>query len=454
MTIVMKFGGTSIADASCVRQVAGLIAERIDAGPLVVLSAMGKTTDALFEAAELAQNGDLDVALEIAATLRGQHEDTAQQLFDNSVPTELSVMIEELFARTEVLLRGVAILRELSPRSLDAISSQGELLATQMMAQFLAALGHKADWFDAREALRTDRRFGQARPDLDYLQERAKEQLAPRLSGGTAVITQGYIGATEEGLTTTLGRGGSDYSAALFGAALGAAEVQIWTDVEGIMTCDPRVVPAAQPIERIGFVEAAELAAFGARVLHPATIQPAVEADVPVTVRHTFRPDGRFTTITQAPSDGRMVTALAARGPITVLTVTSSRMLEQSGYLARLFEVFGRLEISVDLVATAEVSVSLSVDADVHLDPLLEELSSIATVDVARDRAIVSVIGERLKTRPRMPARIFATLEDLEVEMISLGANEINLSMVVKHEDADEVLRRLHHGLIETRSKQ
>jgi len=454
VTIVMKFGGSSIADAASMRQVARLIADRIDAGPLVVLSAMGKTTDALFDAARLAEDDQLDAALDIAATLRGQHGEVTDLLFDGATPPDLSSLIEELFARTEVLLRGVAILRELSPRSLDAITSHGELMATRMLAFFLPTQGHVVEWFDARDALRTDRRFGQARPDLQHLQKCAREHLAPRLRSGAAVITQGYIGATQDGLTTTLGRGGSDYSAALFGAALGADEVQIWTDVEGVMTCDPRVVPQARPIDHIGFVEAAELAAFGARVLHPATIQPAVEASVPVTVRHTFRPDGRFTTITQTPADGRMVTALAARGPITVLTVTSSRMLEQSGYLARLFEIFGRLEISVDLVATAEVSVSLSVDADVPMSPLLEELAKIATVDVARDRAIVSVIGERLKTRPRMPARIFSTLDDLEVEMISLGANEINLSMVVKQSDADEALRRLHRGLIEQRGTQ
>ena len=273
--------------------------------------------------------------------------------------------------------------------------------------------------------------------------------IAPLLGAGRVVVTQGYIGATEEGLTTTLGRGGSDYSAALLGAALGASEVQIWTDVEGVLTCDPRIVPGALPIPELSFSEAAELAAFGAKVLHPATIQPAVEAKIPVTVRHTQKPDGRFTTITGEVHSGRSVTALASRGPITVLTVSSSRMLAQSGFLARLFEVFGRLGVSVDLVATAEVSVSLTIEADAPLKGLLKELSAFATVKVAEDRAIVAVVGERLKQTAGLGSRIFGALADINIEMISMGANEINLSLVVERRQEHETLRRLHAALIE-----
>lgn len=449
MTLVMKFGGSSVADAECMKQVASLVEAAAARGALVVLSAMGKTTDGLFAAARAAERGDLDQALAHAAQLRARHEDSARRLFDGGLPTELDAALTQHFDALDVLLRGVAMLRELSPRSLDAIAGTGEMLSTRLFAALLRARGQDATWFDARDALLTDRRFGQARPNLAQFKERVQAHLAPRIGPGRPVVTQGYIGATEDGLTTTLGRGGSDYSAALFGAALGVDEVQIWTDVEGVMTCDPRQVPAARPIARLGFAEAAELAAFGAKVLHPATIQPAVEASIPVTVRHTFRPDGRFTTITADGSSGRIVTALAARGPITVLTVTSSRMLEQSGYLARLFEIFGRLGVSVDLVATAEVSVSLSIDADAPLEQLLAELAPIATVEVARERAIVSVIGERLKAQPGLPARVFTTLGDIEVEMISLGANEINLSVVVRKDVVPHALSRLHRGLIE-----
>jgi aspartate kinase len=300
---------------------------------------------------------------------------------------------------------------------------------------------------DARTVLRTDQVFGEAAPQPAAIESLAGEHLKPLLGTGRVVVTQGYIGATEDGLTTTLGRGGSDYSAALFGAALGAEEVQIWTDVEGVLTCDPRIVPEALPISELSFAEAAELAAFGAKVLHPATIQPAVEAHIPVTVRHTQKPEGRFTTISAEAHTGRPITALASRGPVTVLTVGSTRMLAQSGFLARLFEVFGRRGVSVDLVTTAEVSVSLTVEADVPLKALIEDLSAFAKVEIHEGRAIIAAVGERLKFTPGIGSQLLTALGDINVEMISMGGNEINLSLVVKQESTAEALRRLHRVL-------
>jgi aspartate kinase len=326
---------------------------------------------------------------------------------------------------------------------MDAIASLGERLSTRIFAAFVSGA-----WVDARTVLRTDNVFGEAAPQQEAIRILAAQYLKPLVGVNRIVVTQGYIGATEEGHTTTLGRGGSDYSAALFGAALGAKEVQIWTDVEGVLTCDPRIVPEALPITELSFAEAAELAAFGAKVLHPATIQPAVEARIPVTVRHTQKPNGRFTTISAEVSTGRPITALASRGPITVLTVSSTRMLAQSGFLARLFEVFGRRGVSVDLIATAEVSVSLTVEADVPLKPLIQELSAFAKVEVHEGRAIIAAVGERLKSTPGLGALLLGALGDINVEMISMGGNEINLSIVVKVESTNEALRRLHRVLV------
>lgn len=442
--IVMKFGGSSVADADCMGQVEALVRAALPQAPLVVLSAMGKTTNALFEAARTAESGDLPGALEVQRRIMAAHRRAAGELFAGAVPEGLDTALTEHFGELELLLRGVALLRELSPRSMDAIASLGERLSTRIFAERLGAA-----WVDARMVVRTDATFGEAVPDPEPLRRLAARHLAPLLGEGRAVVTQGYIGATEDGLTTTLGRGGSDYSAALLGAALGAKEVQIWTDVEGVLTCDPRIVPEALPIPELSFAEAAELAAFGAKVLHPATIQPAVEARIPVTVRHTLRPAGRFTTISSEVRTGRPITALASRGPVTVLTVSSSRMLAQSGFLARLFEVFGRRGVSVDLVATAEVSVSLTVEADVPLKPLLQELSAFATVEASEGRAIIAAVGERLKSTPGLGARLLTALGDINVEMISMGANEINLSLVVRHDQADEALRRLHRVLRE-----
>jgi aspartate kinase len=441
--IVMKFGGSSVADAICLREVAALVREALPESPLVVLSATAKTTDALFLAGRTAEDGNLSGALELQRSIMERHRGIARDLFPDGIPEELDNALVELGGELDLLLRGVALLRELSARSMDAIASLGERLSTRLFAAHLGAR-----WVDARTVMRTDETYGCGMPQTRELTALSQELLAPYLGAGRAVVTQGYIGATARGITTTLGRGGSDFSAALFGAALGASDIQIWTDVEGVLTCDPRVVPDAQPIAELSFAEAAELAAFGAKVLHPATIQPAVEKGIPVTVRHTRRPNGRFTTITAEVRTGRPVTALAQRGPVTVLTVTSAHMLNQSGFLASLFQVFSRHKISVDLIATAEVSVSLTVDADADLDPLVQDLSAFATVSIARDRAIVAIVGERLKLTPGVSGRCFSALQDINVEMISMGANEINLSCVVKMEDAKLALQRLHAGLM------
>lgn len=446
MSLVMKFGGSSVADAAGLRRVAALVRAELGLGrrPLVVLSAMGKTTNALFEAARLAESGDLAGALRMAAELFERHQGAAAKSLEDGLPEGLASDLARLREELELLLRGVALLRERSPRSQDAIAAFGERLSTRLFSEMTGL-----PLVDARSVLRTDAGFGEAQPDREAIRAAVARNVAPLLEACGGAVIQGYIGATEDGLTTTLGRGGSDYSAALLGAALGAEEVQIWTDVEGVLTCDPRVVPGARSVEALSFAEAAELAAFGAKVLHPATIQPALEAGIPVTVRATERPEGGFTTISPDARSGCTVTAMASRGPVTLLTVGSSRMLHQAGFLARLFDVFRRHRVSVDLVATAEVSVSLTLEADAPLAALVEELSAFACVDVSLDRAIVALVGERLRETPGVAGRIFTALGDLNVELISMGANEINLSLVLPQAQADEALRRLHRALME-----
>ena len=295
----------------------------------------------------------------------------------------------------------------------------------------------------------TDDDYTAAVPDMNATGRKVDEIVAPEVAAGRVPVMGGFIGATAEGVTTTLGRGGSDFSAALIGAGLDADEIQIWTDVEGILTADPQMVPEASPILELSFREAAELAAFGARVLHPATIQPAVDANIPVTVRHTMRPEGKFSTITAKGGCGspRPATAIASRRPIHVITIESTRMLAQSGFLARIFEVFGRLGASVDVVATAEVSVSLTVEATAPLEAILRELGAFAHVSVATDRALVALVGERLKHTKGLAGRIFGALASINVEMISMGSNEINLSLVVEGKDEAAAVRLLHRAL-------
>ena len=449
--IVMKFGGSSLADAACFEQVAGLVNRALSQGPLVVLSAVGETTNRLEEAARRAETGGLPEALRQLEGILALHRHIAAELRredsrrDGGEPVGaggIGEALESAAAEIEVLLKGVAHLRELTPRTLDVILSFGERLSTRLFAFYTGA-----EWVDARRFMRTDGRFGRAQPDRQALGRLAREHLEPRLGPGAAVVTQGFVGATEDGQTTTLGRGGSDYSASLLGVALEASEVQIWTDVEGVFTCDPRMVPDATPLPFLTFAEASELAAFGARVLHPATLQPAVEAGVPLTVRHTHKPEGSFTTVSAGRLRTRRQWALAGRGPVTVLTVTSAGMLQQPGFLARLFEVFGRHEVSVDLVATAEVSVSLTVEEDAPVAALVEEISTFGRVEVTRGRALVAVVGQDLKRISGLGARIFGALTAINVEMISMGASDINLSLIVRQEQMVETLQRLHGAL-------
>lgn len=440
---VMKFGGSSLADATRMSAAADLVVAAAGRRPCVVLSAMGDTTDALLTAARTAETGDADAAIEVAmATFDLAHETAAVALAE---PATVTARLAALREEVQVLLRGTALLRELTARTSDAIVSHGERTSTAVFAAILAERGVAVDELDAREVIRTDDRFGAARPVPAAIRDLADRRITPRLRAGVVVVTQGFIGATAQGFTTTLGRGGSDWSAALLGAALGASEVQIWTDVEGVLTADPRSVAEARPVAVLSPAEAAELAAFGARVLHPATIQPAIEAGIPVTVRHTLKPAGAFTTIDpKKRHSARGVAALASRGPVTVLTMTSTRMLAAAGYLAKLFDVFGELGICVDLVVTAEVSVACTVEPDAPVERLVEALSGLARVEVARDRAIVVAVGEGLRSTPQIVERACGALGLITPELIGMGGNERNLSFVVRSEEVGTVMQRLH----------
>ncbi|MBL8897624.1 MAG: aspartate kinase [Planctomycetes bacterium] len=450
--LVQKFGGTSVGDAAAMRAAAELVRAASPQPVLVVLSAMARVTDELLALARLAASGAAQPAEELRLRLMERHRVTAEELFATRVPEDLARDFEEQGAELARLLAALhgGSGKPASARQLDAIAGLGERLSTRVFARYLRHLGAAAELVDAGAVLVTDDAFGAAAPRFERIATLAREHFAPRLAPGRIVVTQGYVGRSEAGEPTTLGRGGSDYSAAIFGAALGASEIQIWTDVEGVLTADPRRVERARPIAQLSAAEAGELAAFGAKVLHPATIHPAVEAGIPVTVRHTRRPSGRFTTITKNGSSGRDVVAIASRGPIHVITASSPRMLQQAGFLARLFEVFARRRVSVDLVATAELSVSLTVEHEAPVRSLAEEIAAFAEVSVAEERAIVAVVGERLKRTRGVCTRVFDALAEMPIELISMGANEINLSVVVERKLEQDVVRRLHAALIES----
>jgi aspartate kinase len=420
---VLKFGGTSVADPSAIARVAAIVgaAHRTvgTCGPAVVVSALGGVTDRLLEVARLARNGDASQAHSLVASLRDRHLEVLTAVAGRGAE-ESRRFLEEQFDRLAAVADALAVLREASPRSLDTVASV---------------------------LLVTDDTFTCAVPQLEATRAHVQARVRPLIAEGGIPVTGGFVGATRGGVATTLGRGGSDYSAAILSAALDAEEIQIWTDVDGMLTADPRVVSSARLVPFLSFAEAAELAYFGARVLHPKTIQPAASSNIPVRILNTFRPDAPGTLITdlQAP-EAAPVTALASRGGITVITITSSRMLMAHGFLRRLFEVFERHQTSVDVVSTSEVSVSVTIDDLTHLDAIVAGLSAFAEVSVAHRLALVAVVGDRFAAEPAAFGRVIAALEGIPLRLVSQADSRRNVTLVIDEEDVTRAMDQLHEA--------
>jgi len=430
--IVMKFGGTSVEDAAAIERSCKIVGHRLSRRPFVVVSALGGATNSLLEAGTLAARGEIDKAMEIAERLEKRH-------------AELLESTAEHFIRLRELLKALSAIGEFSPRTQDLVASYGEVLSSLIFADRIKRLGFEAVHLDARQCLITNDHFGKALPIVDLTTIRLEEAARPHLNAGRAVVMGGYIGATSTGITTTLGRGGSDYSAAIAGAALNAEEIQIWTDVDGMMTTDPRIVPDAWTVREISFGEASELAYFGAKVLHPLTVLPAVEKNIPVYILNSKKPGGTGTRITREARPCRnLIKSIAVKKGITVLTVSSSRMLMAHGFLRALFEVFDRHRTSVDMVATSEVSVSLTLDSLSSLDAILEDLRPLGDVEIASKAALICLVGNNLKYTPGVARRAFGSLSEINVLMVSHGASNINFSFIVDEKDATTAVRRLH----------
>ena len=450
--IVMKLGGTSVGSAERIRCSAALVAERIDRKPVVVTSAVSGITDLLIRGAHLALARD-----PAAEGVPRQVLDRHRTIVDEIAPPgpdrdRLHAHVEAIVGELRTLYTGVHYLEELTPRSLDAISAMGERLSVEIVAAALEGSGLAARAIDARAVLVTDDSFGRAMPLMVDTEERVQRILRPLADRGTVPVLGGFIASTREGVTTTLGRGGSDWSAAVLGALLPAEEIQIWTDVDGMLTVDPRVVPSARLIPEVSFEEAAELAYFGAKVLHPATIKPAVEKGIPVLILNSMNPSARGTRITaDAPAAAGEARAIAFKRGITVVLISQPRMLMAHGFLARVFEVFDRHRTSVDLISTSEVSVSLTVDDVTRLPAIQSDLQSLGEVKVLGPTAIVSIIGRGFAQRPGLAGRIFQTLRSINIVMISFGASDVNLSLVVAEADAEKAVRLIHGEFFEGR---
>jgi len=443
--IVMKFGGTSVEDATAIRRLVSIVRRQLNRRPLIVVSAMGKTTNGLLECARLAAEGELPAALAKLDVLADHHFKTAAQLALPEEGAALRATLEGRFAEVRAHLHEINRAGEVTPRLSDAVASNGELLSSLIVAAALRAEGVGGAWIDIRPLLRTNDDFTRAAVQFDVADAQLKAGFEPVLASGSVPVTQGFIGSTAGGATTTIGRGGSDFSASIIGAALDVDDIQIWTDVDGIMTTDPRIVPEAAKVKVISLAEASELAYFGAKVLHPSTLLPAMAKEIPVHVCNSRRPEAVGTTIVrQAPPSQSLVKAIAFKRGITVINVSSGRMLMAYGFLARLFEVFDRHQTAVDMVATSEVSVSVTLDDTRRLDQIIADLKEFGDVAVERDQAIICLVGERLKFTPGVAARIFSSIDRVNVSMISHGASAINVSFVIAGHQVEQAVTALH----------
>lgn len=432
--IVMKFGGTSVESASAIERVTGIVKSRLARKPIVVVSAMGKTTNRLLRIANLAVGGQREEALKELFALRDFH------LRESGMERT----VDEHFQELSELVKGLAVLGELTPRSIDAISSFGERLSSLIVTNFFQHHGLSAVHLDSRKVIVTDQRHTQAAPLLEKTYAKLAASIPP-LAKNQVVVMGGFIGATEDGITTTLGRGGSDFTASLVGAGIGAEEIQIWTDVDGMLTADPTIIPNAHRVKVISFTEAAELAYFGAKVLHPSTVHPAIDRNIPVLILNSRRPQVEGTRIISDPVPSKnVVKSIACKAKVIVLNIRSTRMFMAHGFMRRIFEVFDRYQTSVDMVATSEVSVSLTVDQREHLGAIVADLREFAEVAVEENQAIICMVGENIRYTPGVVARVFKALGGINVRMVSQGASALNLGFVVAGEDLAASVQALH----------
>jgi aspartate kinase len=430
--IVMKFGGTSVMDATAIDRTAQIVKGRLSRRPMVVVSAMAKVTDALLAAGKAAGEGQRDQALELVYCLRERHHRTAKELVTDEQYASLGPELDREFDTLNELLKGIVAVGELSPRSSDYVVSYGERLNSKIVTAAYCARGIDAVLVDARKVMVTDAQHGKAIPQAEEIEHRAKNLVRPLLDNAQVPVMGGFIGATEQGVQTTIGRGGSDFSAALIGAGLDAEAIEIWTDVNGMMTTDPRICPEARRIRVISFEEAAELAYFGAKVLHPATVLPAVQKDIPVLILNSLNPSNEGTLIVgRTPRSKSTFKAIAAKKRITIVEVVAARMLGAHGFLKAIFDVFDKHQCSID-------------DSNEAIPAIAADLEKIADVKYAGRNAIVCLVGENIRETPQIAARVFAALGGINVRMISQGASEINITFVINEDDVPEAIRRLH----------
>ncbi len=437
---VLKFGGTSVKDATAIRMLTDILSQR-EGKLLVVVSAVAKITNTLIEIIDSLESKNISKAKELVLYINQKHKSISKDL---GIGTQTNSFIEAQCNNLEKYIEATDILGEISPKTKDMILSSGELLSSYILNEYMQNLKMKSVRVSPTLLIKTDSSFTKAEVNHDMTLEACKLNILSNLDEHNIVVTGGFVGSDAKGKTTTLGRGGSDYSAAIIASALKANALEIWTDVDGVMTSDPRIVKNACLVKRLTYREAAELAYFGAKVLHPKTIAPAVEQNIPVYVKNTFRPEKEGTMILSKGSGSDFIKVIAFRKGITLINIDSNRMLGAVGFLSEVFDVFKQHKTSVDLITTSEVSISLTIDDNSKLKDIIKDLSVFSDVEISENKAIISVIGEGLRRTAGIAAKFFSSLENINVRMISLGASEVNLSIVVDEENLIEAVERLH----------
>jgi aspartate kinase len=458
--IVMKFGGTSVADQPAIMRLIAIVRAARQAaaveeaqdwrGPVVVVSALGGATDQFLKAAATAGEGRADAALEVLRGLRARHLEVAGLVPAGADREELERFIDAQFDELDRVVGALGVLKEVTPRWSDVIAASGEILSSRMVAAALNAHGINAAWVDARKVIVTGDEHMAAPPLMRETAVALAAVLDPILASRHVPVLGGFVGATSQGVTTTLGRGGSDYSAAIVGACLGASEIQIWTDVDGMLTADPRVIPDVQVVPHLSFGEASELAYFGAKVLHPATILPAVGRNIPVRILNSRKPqDAVGTLITrERPASDRPLTAVASKKGVTVVDITSTRMLMAHGFLARIFAAFEQHRTSVDVVTTSEVSVSVTVDDPRRLPEIATSLREVADVTREDEMAILCAVGDGLQRDPTFVSHLLESLGGIPIRMVSQAAARRNITLVIREADLETALKRVHERFL------
>lgn len=442
---VMKFGGTSVGDVAAFERVCGIVRDQAEKRPVVVTSAMTKVTDALLAAFESARRNQPEEGIKLLEPHFARHTEVAEHFLENEPKEKFLRELEKSKGElTEILER---VSRRSLPMQLlkDVVVAYGEQLSSRLLTEVLRAEGINARHADARRLIVTDDEHGAANPIWNETERIVQIELNSILKAGEIPVTGGFIAASRSGETTTLGRGGSDYSAALFAAALRARELQIWTDVTGVMTGDPRIAPEAFTIPVLSYEEAAELSYFGAKVLHPKTIQPAVDFQIPVRVCNSWKPEETGTMVLDESDESpNKIKSIASKKGITILRITSARMLGSYGFMSALFQIFEKYRTVIDVISTSEVSLALTLDNTDSLEQIVNELKRLGDVEVEKDNAVICVVGRGLRESNGLAAKLFSTVSDINISLISHGASSVNVTFVVKENVMNEVIKRLH----------